>query len=91
MRGLFYSPDSLSGALALLIQLLGYAVLARALMSWVSRDPMNPVVRALDTITEPILQPLRQIVPRMGMIDITPMIAIFLLFALAGLVAGAGF
>ncbi len=86
MRGLFYSPDSLGGALALLLQLLGYAILARALLSWFVRDPYNPVVRALDTITEPILQPLRRIVPRMGMIDFTPMLAIIVLFVLASMV-----
>jgi YggT family protein len=33
----------------------------------------------LDQITEPILAPLRRIVPRIGMIDITPLVAIILL------------
>ncbi len=90
MRGLFYSPDSLGGILALLVQLLAYAILIRALLSWFSPDPYNPIVRALDAITEPILQPLRQIVPRLGMIDITPMIAIIVLFIIAGVLAGSG-
>jgi YggT family protein len=37
----------------------------------------------LDQITEPILSPLRRIVPRIGMIDITPLVAIILLQVLA--------
>jgi YggT family protein len=44
----------------------------------------------LNEITEPILAPLRRVVPRIGMIDITPMVAIFVLYiiqqvALSGL------
>jgi YggT family protein len=41
----------------------------------------------LDQITEPILSPLRRIVPRVGMIDITPLVAIILLQFLAQAVA----
>ena len=47
-------------------------------------------VQALDAITEPILQPLRQIVPRVGMIDITPMVAIIVLYVLIALVQASG-
>ncbi len=83
--------NPLSGGLATLIQLLGIAVLARALLSWVVRDPHNPIARALDTITEPILQPLRQVVPRLGMMDITPLVALILLSIVAGFVCSSGF
>ncbi len=86
MRGLFYSPDSLGGVIALVLQLLGYAILIRALLSWFVRDPYNPVVQALDAITEPILRPLRQIMPRVGMFDFTPMVAMIVLFLLAAMV-----
>ena len=46
-------------------------------------DPSNPIVAVITEITEPILAPLRQFIPRIGMIDLSPMIAIFLLFAIA--------
>ncbi len=82
----FGSIDSLGGLLAAVIQLLSLAIFFRAILSWFVRDPYNPIVRALDTITEPILQPLRQIVPRMGMMDITPLVAIVLLSVIASLV-----
>ncbi len=84
----FTSINSLGGLLAALIQLLILAIIIRAILSWFVRDPYNPIVRALDSITEPILQPLRQVIPRMGMMDITPLVAIILLSIIAGMVAG---
>ncbi|MCH7718635.1 MAG: YggT family protein [Chloroflexi bacterium] len=83
------SIDSLGDLIALPIWLLAIALLIRALLSWVVRDPDNPIVKALDTITEPILRPLRQIMPRTGMIDLTPMVAMILLFFLANIVRSA--
>ena len=59
----------------------------RAIISWFSLDPRNPLVEVLDQITEPILSPLRRIVPRIGMIDITPLVAIILLQVLSQAVA----
>ncbi len=49
-------------------------------MSWFPNlNPRNPLVEFVVTVTEPILAPLRAIIPRMGMMDITPIIAILLL------------
>ena len=48
-------------------------------MSWIQPDPRNPIVIFLHDITEPILAPLRRIIPRIGMIDLSPMVAIILL------------
>lgn len=45
-------------------------------------DQHHPLIRILDEINEPILAPLRHIVPRVGMIDITPMVAILLLIVI---------
>ena len=87
---LSYGFDSLGAIIASLIQLLSIAIVIRALLSWVSPDPRNPIVQFLDAITEPILQPLRQIVPRIGMMDITPLVAIIVLQVIAGMVAGSG-
>ncbi|MGD0114677.1 MAG: YggT family protein [Dehalococcoidia bacterium] len=65
------------------------AIFIRAIMSWVTNDPRNPLISALDQITEPILGPLRRIMPRMGMFDFTPMVAIFILFAIQTIVTNA--
>jgi YggT family protein len=62
------------------ILVLTLAIIGRALMSWFPNiDPRNPIAEFLFTVTEPILAPLRAIMPRFGMIDLTPMIAIILL------------
>ena len=86
----FGEITTFGGILAALIQLLGLAIFFRAILSWVIRDPNNPLIQALDAITEPILQPLRQVMPRMGMIDFTPLVAIILLSVIAGLVRNSG-
>jgi len=88
MFGGFGAVTSFWDVLALFFNLLWVCVLIRALLSWLRPDPSNPLVQALDFVTEPILQPLRQIVPRIGMIDITPMIAIVLLSFIAQLLGG---
>lgn len=55
-------------------------------MSWVILfmgpriDPGNPFIQALNQITDPVLVPLRQIIPTIGGLDFSPMIAIFLLY-----------
>ena len=65
-----------------LVQVLTFAIIARALLSWFPLPATNPITSLLHAITEPILAPLRRVVPRVGMLDITPLIAILLLQAL---------
>jgi len=62
------------------------AIFVRAILSWVITDPRNPLITVLDQITEPILAPLRRVVPRLGMFDITPMVAMILLIAIQRMV-----
>jgi YggT family protein len=59
------------------------AIFIRIILSWVGMDPQNPVVVFLHEITEPILAPIRQFMPRMGMLDLSPMVAIILLSLIA--------
>jgi YggT family protein len=63
----------------ILFELLTFAIIARALLSWFNLGPDHPVVRVLYDITEPILAPLRRVIPTLGMIDITPLVAVLLL------------
>ncbi|MBF8258716.1 MAG: protein of unknown function YGGT [Actinobacteria bacterium] len=54
-----------------------WALVIRALLSWVNPDPYNPIVRALRSITEPVLSFLRRKLPLMaGSIDLSPLVAI---------------
>lgn len=57
-----------------------WLVVARAVLSWVSPDPMNPIVRFINTATDPFLIRLRRFVPLLGgTIDLTPIILIVLI------------
>ena len=72
-----------------LIWALSIAIFLRAIISWFPIDPQNPFVVLLHQITEPILAPLRRVMPRIGMMDITPMVAIILLQVISYIVAVA--
>jgi len=87
-------------SLALLQMVVGaldlyfWIILARAIVSWVSADPSNPIVRALVVVTEPVLRPLRRLVPpgKLGGLDLSPLFAMLILqFVKNGLVYSFGF
>lgn len=67
-------------ALAMLIHFVLVAVMivvvARAVLSWVSPDPYNPVVRIIIQLSEPLLYPVRRYIPGMGGMDISPIIVV---------------
>lgn len=74
-----------------LISLLIYAFIGQAVISWIflagaRNDFLIRVNYALRTVTEPIVAPLRRFIPPIGMFDITPLVAILLLFALQRIV-----
>lgn len=68
-----------------LINMLGFAIFARAILTWFPIDRNGPIFRTLDAVTEPVLDPIRRVVPPIGMIDLTPMIAIIILFLVGGI------
>ena len=72
----------------LLFQALIFAIIARALLSWFNLGPSHPLVRILYDLTEPILAPLRRFIPTIGMIDITPIVAILLLQLIQSVLLG---
>ena len=67
------------------LQLYEFLILIRVLLTWISTDPYSPVIRhpvvqILFQITEPVLQPLRRVIPPIGgTLDISPVIALILL------------
>src|SRR3989338_2651581 len=69
--------------LGYVIDILWWLIIIRALLSWVNPDPYNVIVQFIERTTEPILHPLRQLVPiyKVG-IDISPILAILLLYFL---------
>ena len=75
--------------LGLFITVAAYVLLAavfiRIIFSWTNFDPDNPIAQVIQQITEPIIAPIRSVMPRMGMFDLSPMAASFLLIILAQL------
>ncbi len=51
-------------------------VIARAVLSWVSPDPNNPIVRIIYQFSEPLLYPVRRRVPYMGGVDLSPILVL---------------
>ncbi len=66
----------------LLFGLYSLAIIARVFMTWLPIDPYHPVVRFLYRITEPLLSPLRSRIPLIGMIDVSPIVALLILWIL---------
>lgn len=62
----------------MLLQVLidGYTVVVviAVVLSWLRLSPENPVVRVVHALTEPVLAPIRKILPDMGGIDFSPML-----------------
>ncbi len=79
--------QALAQVLSFVINILLWLIIIRALLSWVSPDPYNPIVQFIERTTEPILFPLRQLIPayKIG-IDISPMLAILILYFLKSFV-----
>jgi len=72
--------------IGILCEVLTVAIFLRVILSWFQTSP-NTLTYILDRITEPILAPLRRIIPRAGMFDFTPMVAIILLQVIARLLS----
>ncbi|MCZ8539458.1 YggT family protein [Psychrobacillus sp. FSL K6-2365] len=61
------------------VQIYTYALIAYILMSWVPSIQQSGFGKFLGKICEPYLEPFRKIIPPLGMIDISPIVAIFVL------------
>jgi YggT family protein len=61
-----------------LLDLYSYVIIAAALITWVSPDPRNPIVQFLHKATEPVLRPVRNLLPpwKTGGLDLSPLIVI---------------
>lgn len=67
----------------LVLNIYSWLIIGRALISWVSPDPYNPIVRFLYMATEPVLRFARRFIPPIGgTLDITPIIVLVLIFFL---------
>lgn len=68
--------------IGLLATILWIALLARVILSWFNVDqssPFYPIVNIAHQLTEPILAPIRQVLPKTGMFDFSPIVAFILI------------
>ncbi len=70
-------------AIAQILNIYTFLIFIRAILSWFPIDRRNTLVHILIGLTEPILMPLRRIIPLIAGIDITPMVAIVVLQVLS--------
>lgn len=74
---------ALAGIVDFLLTAYMWIIIGRAVISWVSADPHNPIVRFLYEVTEPLLGRIRRLLPiSMGGLDFSPIIVIVLIMFL---------
>ena len=77
-----YLLQAIAGVLHIVLTMVMIVVIARAILSWVSPDPYNPIVRIINQLSEPVLFPIRRRVPYLGGIDFSPMLALIAVYFL---------
>jgi YggT family protein len=71
---------SIAHLISILCHIYYILLLIRIIISWVSPASFHPAVKFLYQVTEPILRPIRRIIPNIGMIDISPIIAFIAIY-----------
>ena len=75
--------ETVAVLLHLVLNIYIWIIIARAIISWVSPDPYNPIVRFLYRVTEPALRPIRNLLPMQGIgLDLSPMILLLIIYVL---------
>jgi YggT family protein len=60
----------------LIIDIFIFAIFVQAILSWINPDPHNPVSGLLRSLTSPVLRPVRKLLPMMGGLDLSPIVAL---------------
>lgn len=69
----------LLGVVALLVQMYFFALLAMIILSWVAQGSRHPAIHLLYQITEPVMAPVRKVLPPMGGLDFSPILVFILI------------
>ena len=67
------------GVIALLVQIYFFALLAMIILSWVAQRSRHPAIHLLYQITEPVMAPVRKLLPPMGGLDFSPILVFVLI------------
>jgi YggT family protein len=71
--------------LATLIDLYSVVVVGAVILSWIRLDPRHPLASIVHTLTEPVLEPIRNLLPAIGGLDLSPLVLLIGLQILKGL------
>lgn len=76
-------PVAVLQVVTLVITIFLYSIFIRAILSWFpnAQGAQNPVISLLNSITEPILRPIRRFIPSVGMFDLSAFVAILFLYS----------
>lgn len=77
----------IASLVVMLGQIYQFVLLARVLISWVQVDPYHPAVQFLYQLTEPVLGPIRRVLPQTMGLDFSPIIAMILVQVLTEIIA----
>ena len=73
--------QAIASVLDIVLNMLLIVIFVNALLSWVRPDPMNPIVRLLDRISDMVCNPIRRVLPTtLSGIDFAPFLAMLLIF-----------
>ena len=81
--------DTVLFILLQLLQLLTFALIGRALLSWFDPGGQWTITRMLAEVTDPVIAPLRRVIPPVGMLDLSFIVAIILIQVLERLLRQA--
>jgi len=73
------------------IRLYFFAILVHVIISWVSPGLWNPVINVLQSLVQPVLRPVRRIIPPIGGLDLTPLFVLIALQALLIMIRVPGY
>ncbi len=82
--------NGLAVVVEMILSMAMWMLIISALISWVNPDPFNPIVRFLHSVTEPMLRPIRRLIPPLGgRVDISPILLIVLIVFLQAFLVGS--
>jgi YggT family protein len=81
------SVTGIGSIIYVLVELYSFVILARVLMSWINVDPYSPLARVIYDLTEPVLAPVRNLLPPAAGLDFSPIIVLVLVQILGSMLA----
>jgi YggT family protein len=83
-----YFLKTIAELLHIILTFFTYLIIARAILSWVNPDPNNGIVRFITNATDPLIRLVKGRIPPLGMVDLSPLVVLLVLFVLDSFLVG---